>query len=449
MTPQHITLQTWLAGAWQTAATLSVLHPDRGRSSAIELEYDATYVARFRQYPAARLSLEFPVDFFPHHNEHWPAFLLDILPLGAARRAICLRLGLENYSSPIHDFYLLRNHCPAPIGNLRVLESALQQPDTPAIGFPMTDVLKRDSDFLDYAREQGAAIGGATGAGGEAPKLLVSLGCDGLYYPAGSLPDEQCAEQFLVKFPRHQSLQLDQTILEGEYRYYQICSRINHITSIDTGPRGFDSIFFSHHDDPLISKPSLWLKRFDRLDAQHRLGMESLYAMQGVSEPGQTVQHTDYLASLVRYWSEYNQQSKIEDMVLDYLRRDLLNVVLGNTDNHGRNTAILKQDDQLQLAPVYDLAPMCMDAEGITRTSRWGNLELGGRFDWRAICVAAATSTGLSEETLWEGIRQFAKQDLLSVPDLASNYHLPDAVFNHPRIQLGNLKSRLANWGLL
>ncbi|WP_258197996.1 HipA domain-containing protein [Pseudomonas capeferrum] len=49
--------------------------------------------------------------------------------------------------------------------------------------------------------------------------------------------------------------------------------------------------------------------------------------------------------------------------------RDLINKTLGNFDNHGRNTAIIRGQNGLSLAPIYDLAPMVLDAEGITRTT--------------------------------------------------------------------------------
>ncbi|WP_269084834.1 HipA domain-containing protein [Pseudomonas sp. HUK17] len=35
----------------------------------------------------------------------------------------------------------------------------------------------------------------------------------------------------------------------------------------------------------------------------------------------------------------------------------------GNTDNHGRNTAILRDGEGVWLAPIYDLAPMVMDEQ--------------------------------------------------------------------------------------
>ncbi|MFX6114682.1 type II toxin-antitoxin system HipA family toxin, partial [Acinetobacter baumannii] len=41
--------------------------------------------------------------------------------------------------------------------------------------FSKEDVAERNIDFLEYAQQMGAISGGATGAGGEAPKLLIRV----------------------------------------------------------------------------------------------------------------------------------------------------------------------------------------------------------------------------------------------------------------------------------
>ncbi|MDZ7925548.1 MAG: hypothetical protein U5M23_16200 [Marinagarivorans sp.] len=41
--------------------------------------------------------------------------------------------------------------------------------------FSVQQVVERDSDFLSYAQAMGASAGGATGAGGEAPKFLLRV----------------------------------------------------------------------------------------------------------------------------------------------------------------------------------------------------------------------------------------------------------------------------------
>ena len=58
-------------------------------------------------------------------------------------------------------------------------------------------------------------------------------------------------------------------------------------------------------------------------------------------------------------------------LLADYLVRDVLNTAIANRDNHGRNTALIKQGKDIALAPAFDLAPMALDPEGIARTTVW------------------------------------------------------------------------------
>src|SRR3546814_6608685 len=72
--------------------------------------------------------------------------------------------------------------------------------------------------------------------------------------------------------------------------------------------------------------------------------------------------------------------------VAEFLCRDVLNRALRNPDNHLRNTSVQQlPDGTVRLAPLYDLAPMYLDQELITRTCAWngpGNEVLD---DWHAI----------------------------------------------------------------
>jgi serine/threonine-protein kinase HipA len=71
--------------------------------------------------------------------------------------------------------------------------------------------------------------------------------------------------------------------------------------------------------------------------------------------------------------------------------RDLLNIALGNRDNHGRNTAILKDTDgTIQLAPLYDFGPAFLDARAIARVIRWAGEEPSRR-DWNVVLENLAT----------------------------------------------------------
>lgn len=68
------------------------------------------------------------------------------------------------------------------------------------------------------------------------------------------------------------------------------------------------------------------------------------------------------------------------------VRRDLLNLALGNRDNHGRNTALLKDVDGTQaLAPIFDFGPSFLDARALARVIHWDGEEPGGARGWRRI----------------------------------------------------------------
>lgn len=56
---------------------------------------------------------------------------------------------------------------------------------------------------------------------------------------------------------------------------------------------------------------------------------------------------------------------------LEFIRRDVLNLAMRNTDNHARNTAVQTIDGVTRITPLFDFAPMYLDPEGITRSARW------------------------------------------------------------------------------
>lgn len=458
---ETLTLQTYLDGQWQDACELSFYEPEKGRHGRVSLEYNASYVAKNQSRLAARASMRYPIDFFPHECEAWPAFLFDVMPMGAGRRYWLQRENLTD--SAQQDLHLLRLGSRSPIGNLRIKESCSDS-DIAPVGFSMADVLSRDIRFLDYARENGAAVGGASGAGGDAPKFQLILGQDGLYYPEASLPDSDGNEFFLVKFPRQSSSQgrplaSDILVLETEAAYYRIAKHLglNVVGYARYETNQSESVrvnYFGVDEEKRITTPSLWLPRFDRLKSSSgitRCAIESLYSLVGNTEPGATVPHSVYLKQLADDWRDAGQQDDVEEMVIEYLRRDILNILLGNSDNHGRNTSIIRLDDGLALAPIYDLAPMVLDDSGITRTSRWNKEnELGGTYNWRGICAEASAASKVNSDVLWGGLCDFAK-GLAPLKRIAEECGVPEKVLNYQvaSLNLSGTEERLKTWGLL
>ena len=54
-----------------------------------------------------------------------------------------------------------------------------------------------------------------------------------------------------------------------------------------------------------------------------------------------------------------------------FIKRDVLNLAMRNTDNHARNTAVQCIDGHVRLTPLFDFAPMYLDPELIPRSLRW------------------------------------------------------------------------------
>ncbi|WP_130908158.1 HipA domain-containing protein [Pseudomonas sp. Sample_16] len=437
-----VTLQLYASGRWEDAMTLVFADPEKGFEGPCRFGYKTGYVAdnlEFVDSPFNKaVSARLPLSWESASLKKAPAFLHDIAPAGAAKRFLMSRVGQDKPEGISADLFLLGRSTPAPIGNMRIKESAEAVDDRPAMGFRRDEVIARDSTFLEYAYEQGAAIGGATGAGGEAPKLLMSRGRDGLLYPDAVLSDDQVEQHWFVKFARNRATQTDQIILKSEFHYYKAL----HALGIDT--IALDGLAFEQ-----ATKPSLWMKRFDRSVNDlgvERSAVESIYSLAGVVVPGSYMNHLEVIQLLARLWAQAGQEEQIPELLSEYLRRDLINKILGNSDNHGRNTSIIRGSDSFRLAPIYDLAPMVMDDEGVTRTTKWPKgLEVAGEVKWREVCDSLAQIG--DPQALYEGLREDAAR-FMALPDMLAADGLPEATMNHPAIALRNLEQRLKSWGL-
>jgi serine/threonine-protein kinase HipA len=439
MAPQTISIELHHSGRWHRAAELEVIEPAQGRKSPTRLGYADSYVEThidaFGATDQRAFGENYAVGFDVWASPEWPAFLHDIVPSGAARRWWQGRLAPEFRTERELDWLLLANHTVAPIGHLRVATDG-QVDHGETRGFAPHEVLDRDAGFLEYAAARGAAIGGATGAGGDAPKILLSEDEQGNVYPAGTLEDEQVCREWFVKWPRGRDSNADRVVLRTEYLYATVLSELGLHTCTATFYPGEDR------------KPSLWLERFDRVvtaSGVQRIPVESLYSLAGVTTPGATMKHQEYLRALHRALTRRGQVADFVELAREYVKRELLDIVLGNSDNHGRNRALLRGEN-LSWAPIYDLAPMVLDPQGVTRSTTWANHEYGGRIDWPAVC--AELDDWVPDLALREHLRDFAVS-LLALPDLLNERGIDPEVWRSPRVYLSNLAETLHRWGIL
>lgn len=432
MAAQPITIQTYHSGRWHDAATLTF---QSGSTRVAYLnEYLEAEIDSFLKTDERAIAEAYPLDFEIWTAKGWPAFVLDIMPSGAARRWWTRQLGLQDLTDKDLEHKLLREYTSAPIGHLRVKES-VRDYQVP-IPFTKDEVIGRDTSFLAYAAEHGAAFGGATGAGGDAPKVLLVEDAAGHVYPEGALKDHDVVKSWLVKWPRGKSTARDHLVLETEHIYSQA------LAALDL------NILPGELHAPESGKPSLWFPRFDRINTEggmNRLAVESFYSLAGINVPGAVATHETFLQAISDALERRGQHHQMKGIATEIVRRDLLNVVLGNSDNHGRNSAVFRGKD-LVLAPIFDLAPMVMDPEGVTRSTRWKEAERGGNIAWNG--VMESVSRWISEEELRSSLKDFAK-DLLALPDELRDLGLSDEVLNFPRVYLRDLPSTLKNWGIL
>jgi len=159
---------------------------------------------------------------------------------------------------------------------------------------------------------------------------------------------------------------------------------------------------------------ALLVPRFDRRlepNGLVRLGVESLYSVAGVIDSArETLLHHEVLIELSKCLTDFDAE------MLEYCRRDVLNLAMGNRDNHGRNTAILKDTDgSMRLAPIFDFGPAYMDARNLVRVIHW-DAEQASEVDWTAALLNLATCfddaklTTPNLQPLAAALREFARQ---------------------------------------
>lgn len=352
---KKLTLEIDCNGSWQKVANLEFDETNKAYYGKCITSYDFEYlinnISDIGHIAEKAISVVLPINYSVHTENKWPSFLLDIIPMGAAKRSWLKRLQLED---KLENYYLLLKHGAInPIGNIRIqpegeeLDSKLKAHP----GFEYSDIIMRSSKFIDYAEEMGAIVSGASGAQGESPKFILVKDKNGKWHADGAIAEDQVEEHWIVKHPRGK-LESDNQILKAEAAYYEIASKLGLNTY---GPVKWD-------------KDSLFIKRFDRIKSEgkwKKYGFESFTSALGISEYGENRKHTDYIKLINKY-----SHSAKED-IKEYIFRDFLNITMGNTDNHGRNSAFIKNNGKIRLSPLFDFAPMAMDSESIPRASKW------------------------------------------------------------------------------
>ncbi len=396
-------LQLFLDSQWHDVAGVLLLSPSEAGWQAntytgYAVEWAVDWIGRRDSHA---LGSQFPVGIQPWKLAHWPVFLLDLLPQGYGRGELLRQLGLPETAQVSADWTLLTAGAGNPIGNLRVKEAAqwlLDRTEAPR-GFSEDEIAARSDDFTNHLSLHGLFVAGSSGVQGEWPKILMTRGKDDLLYLDHALPDTDAAEHYIVKFGRGQNAALA-SILRHEAPFMSIAAHLG----------------LRVHKPLELRERALFIPRFDREVTPAgvlRHAQESLAAMMGMPGFGVAPPHEEVVVRLAKTCTDPAAE------VLEYLKRDVVNLAFGNKDNHARNTALQRfSDGRIRLTPLFDFAPMYLHPDGIARRMRWQGKE-GITVDWNGVLDEVSNKTGLSRLPLAEGMQSLlpALNDILNDAD--------------------------------
>jgi serine/threonine-protein kinase HipA len=345
------TIEIHVDGAWHEAALI-----ESGGRDRCTFEYLPEYVFGDICQP---VSLTLPVSLETRQPmEICPPFLLDMVPQGNGRRYLTQRLNLADSDDLVMP--LIQHGAFNPVGRLRldsavVYSKSISEDDTLLHrGFTLDEIVGRKESFIDNLSRHGMLGAGTTGLQGASAKFMLVKNNDDNWFLDSIAKESDIVSHWLMKLPRGRH-ETDLTILKNEAAYIKVAR--------ECGLRSHGETF---HRDGMLFVP-----RFDRVMKNGktvRLHQESLASLAGHRTFGIRPNHFDLVNAFLPFVSDPVRE------VVEYIKRDLLNLAMRNTDNHARNTAIQQlEDGSIQLTPVFDMAPMFMDREMIVRASRWLN----------------------------------------------------------------------------
>lgn len=380
--------------AWKDCAIVTLLDPAGGNPRTPSIfEYNLDYVFETGAEP---VSLSFPITAEMQTLRQWPAFIFDLIPQGSGRQYLLGQLKLAD--SPAADLPLMSAGAFNPIGRIRVAEAARyyanhvarHQTDDAKQGFSLEEIIGRGDAFNERMMIHGMLAAGSLGVQGAAPKYLLTTDRDGKWHVDGALEDGRAAAHFIVKRPRGKTRD-DYRVLKNEAAYLKTANAMGLRTA----------------GDLLYQDDMLFIPRFDRA-VQHgkviRLHQESLASVAGIvgfeSTPGQF----ELLNALRAVVDDKTAET------IEFLKRDVLNLAMRNTDNHARNSALQKIGAEVRLTPLFDFAPMYLDPAGIPRSARWYHPNTKKELhEWHEV-LAALEIENAERDYIRQALHQFGVQ---------------------------------------
>jgi serine/threonine-protein kinase HipA len=356
------------------------------------------------EHTDAPLSLAEPVVMNIHGAGTMPAFLYDLVPQGDGRRFLLGELTLSD--GPGADFPLICAGAFNPVGRIRVAEAVdyfethvARHPAARGVpGLTIDDVVIRSAEFKERMFLHGMLGTGTTGIQGAAPKYLLTRDRAGLLHGDAMLPDSDATQHLIAKLPRGNSA-ADDKVLRNEAAYIRVAAALGIRT---------------HTDLPTLHGDVLLIPRFDRIASGGkvvRLHQESVASILGLAGFDLRPNLFDVVAGIRKVVTDPSAET------LEFIKRDVLNLAMRNTDNHARNTAVQLANGKVRLTPLFDFAPMYLDPALIPRALRWYRPDTRVELTEWADVLAALRLPDHERQLLAQALGRFAMQ-IERLPDI-------------------------------
>jgi len=303
-----------------------------GPDGVMSLAYAPTWLDLETAFP---VSLSLPLRSEPYVGGAAHAFLANLLPEGAVRQAVCRRLGI----SEGNDVALLRAIGGECAGALTIVDPAARKTSSSDHDYEeLSD--RRLQSLVTDEQVVPLLVGGETtrlSLAGAQDKLPVALLNDKIHLPLAGSPTTH-----ILKLPHHR------------YAHIPVNEAFVMGLAAEVGLDAVPVTLFTRTDPP-----SLLVQRYDRPASDDpwpvtRLHQEDFCQALGLPPNRKYEQEGGPTLADVIGLVRANVSKPVVD-VGRIIEWQMFNVVVGNSDGHGKNLSILYAEDGLRLAPFYDL----------------------------------------------------------------------------------------------
>lgn len=323
----------------------SLKSTDNGEAT---FSYSDQYLGRAETMP---VSLALPIRPEPYDDQQTRAFFDNLLPENDQFKQVMEREGLDR-TDIVGLLYYLGSDCPGSISCIPPGEEPLKVPGIMSRDYDVLDekaveeIVQRlaDREPLPNEMRDPSPIAGVQ------PKIAFTLLPDGTF----GLPKKK------LRVPTTHILKVPRRGKGREAHLETAAAQLAQAVGLDVAIPDpleigeLDAVIITRFDRSVDAQGNV--RRIHQEDFAQALGLPASLKYQRYGAPGRLFD-ADAIARVL------DQTAKPASSRQDFLAATFFNMMVGNTDNHAKNHALLYDQGAIpRLAPLYDMLPVRLDA---------------------------------------------------------------------------------------